>query len=235
MRWPAGPKSFQPEGGGYRRWRGTDGEEVWFHFNTAGISVGVTPFFTGSTSLRVAVIERIHKADDSPLDGAFYGWANPPEGIADAGDYPFAFDTPDFFTYEDLPIPGIVEAHITGFAHDSLVFDSIEAFHEAKARGKVSFSPQTFVPHNRFDSSEDHKDPPESMAYINGFVVDASLRTNCFSELDYYWVLVETFGGRFDIVVDQTRLPSLPKAGDILATYCWLCGRLIWVPDRELN
>src|SRR6188768_1912004 len=110
------------KGGKYLRWAGAGGEELWLQLDGRGDLIGMHPHFSGPSCVRVGVIDRIVRPDDSKLDGAFHGWASPGD-TPENGAYPLVFDLPDARVYSDLEIPGVAEAQIAAFAHELVFFE----------------------------------------------------------------------------------------------------------------
>jgi hypothetical protein len=42
----------------------------------------------------------------------------------------------------------------------------------------------------------------------------------------FWWALVDTLGGTYDVVIDPELLPDSPRAGNILSGWFWLSGRI---------
>ncbi|RMG40631.1 MAG: hypothetical protein D6732_03155 [Methanobacteriota archaeon] len=55
------------------------GAELWLQTDANNELVGMTPFFAGDARIRVRLVARVARPDDTPLEGAFYGWAAPDE------------------------------------------------------------------------------------------------------------------------------------------------------------
>jgi len=53
------------------------------------------------------------------------------------------------------------------------------------------------------------------------------VRANTISGTPYWWALVESVGGTFDVVIDPELLPILPQAGQVMSGWFWLSGRLL--------
>ena len=119
--------------GTYYRWSPGAGVELWAQVDEDGQIIGLNPHFSGAARMRVRLIERVARADDSPLDGAFYGWADPAEEDREEddpedGQYPFAFDAPDIRRHDALALPSIVNVQLAAFAQEVRAFESDEAF-----------------------------------------------------------------------------------------------------------
>jgi hypothetical protein len=60
-----------------------------------------------------------------------------------------------------------------------------------------------------------------------GHVLAAGERINVLTGHAFYWALVETLGGAYDVMIDPELLPSVPAAGGVLSGSFWLSGRII--------
>src|SRR5215510_540635 len=76
---------FPVSGGQYRRWTSRCGAEIWLQIGEGNRIMGMHPHFVGSASMRVGLTERVSRKNDTPLDGAFFGWANPRNEDASSG------------------------------------------------------------------------------------------------------------------------------------------------------
>ena len=86
--------TIDAQAGQYLKWAPPSGEQLWLQVKRNGDAMGMNPHFEGKSSVRIAVEARIARESHTPLDGTFLAWANPPDGAAAGGDYPFAFDCP---------------------------------------------------------------------------------------------------------------------------------------------
>ncbi len=68
--------------------------------------------------------------------------------------------------------------------------------------------------------------PPESHALIAGEVVEAGERRNAVTDRPFWWALVDTVGGTFDVVIDPSLLSNPVRAGNVISGWFWLSGRL---------
>jgi len=217
------------EPGEYLKWAPPSGEQLWLQVTPDGNAMGMTAHFAGLSTIRVAVEARITRPGHTPLEGAFLAWANPPEGTTTGGDYPFAFDCPDAATHLDLALPAILTAQVAAFAQRIAVYASPAAHASQSADGGAS---QSFIPSGLISPSGEPVIPPESSALIAGHVIEASPRVNAVSGLPYWWALVATVGGTFDVVIDPELLADCPRAGQVISGWFWLSGRLTTSSSR---
>jgi hypothetical protein len=215
------------KGGKYLQWTGTAGEQVWLQIDQSSSLIGMNPYFVGNSLLRVRLATIVHREDDSILDGAFSGWANPDGESDDSGDYPLVFDTPDFGTYSGLVLPAIAQVQIVAFAHEIAFYDTVDAFYASQADRDPKFASQSFIPIGLFTPTGSDNHPPEATAFLTGHVVETAFKRNSLTGGSYYWALVNSFGGQYDVVIDPTLLSGAPAAGGVLSGTFWLSGRPI--------
>ena len=163
--------------------------------------------------VRVAVEARVPRPSHTPLDGTFLAWANPPEGAATGGDYPFAFDCPDAATHADLALPVTLTAQVAAFAQQVSLYESAEARTQRQGRQPPHAS---FIPSGLVSPSGEPVTPPEPHALIAGHVLEADTRANAVQR---HAVRVGAGGQRRRHVRrgDRSRLlPDLPRPGKVL-------------------
>jgi hypothetical protein len=219
--------------GEYLKWAPPSGEQLWLQITPDGDAMGMNPHFAGKSSIRLAVEAKVARPAHTPLDGTFLAWANPPAGAATGGDYPFVFDCPDAATHLDLPLPATVTAQVAAFAQQVSLYESAAAYASSQAAEGVSSASQSFIPSGLFSPDGEPRNPPEPHALIAGHVLEAAARVNAVTGLRYWWALVETFGGTFDVVIDPELLADAPRTGNVLAGWFWLSGRLLTGTPRR--
>jgi hypothetical protein len=219
-------ETIKVSGGEYLKWAPPSGEQLWLQVSPKGDGMGMTPHFAGKSSIRVGVETRVTRKAHTALDGTFLGWANPPGGAATGGDYPFAFDCPDAATHVNLALPVTVVAQVAAFAQEVSLYASIEAHDASQAAQGLTFASKSFIPSGLFSPAGEPVNPPEAHALFTGHVIEAEARQNWITGAPYWWALVETLGGSFDVVIDPALLPGEPRAGNVLSGWFWLSGRL---------
>ena len=219
------------KGGKYLRWAGADGEELWLQLDSRGELIGMSPHFSGPSCVRVGVVNRVVRPNDSKLDGAFHAWASP-DDTPENGEYPFVFDLPDANVYSDLEIPSVAEAQVAAFAHEVAFFESEATYESSQDADGTRFASKSFVPTGLFHTARTG-DPAPAEAVFTGHVVQASVCTNAMSGMQFYCALVDTLGGRYDVVIDPELLDRVPTPGGILSGSFWLSGRLTSHPKKK--
>lgn len=212
--------------GQYLKWAPPSGEQLWLQVKRNGDAMGMNPHFEGKSSVRVAVEARIARQSHTPLDGTFLAWANPPDGAATGGDYPFVFDCPDASTHDALSLPAVLVAQVAAFAQQLSVYASPAEYDAAQTAQGLSFGSRSFIPSGLIAPSGEPVVPPESHALIAGLVVEAAERRNSVTGQPFWWALVDTVGGTFDAVIDPSLLAGPVEPGNVVAGWFWLSGRL---------
>jgi len=214
-------ETIECEGGVYYAWRAGGGAELWLQVHD-DVILGVNPHFAGDASMRVGLTARVARDDESPLDGAFYGWAEPADG-AESGQYPFVFDAPDARLQDDLVLPHVGRVQVAAFAHELRAFPDDDAF--GAAEHTVKLAPEAFIPAGLFTGVE--SGPPRAHAVFAGHVVETALRQNGFSRAAFWWARVRTFGGELDVVADPVVLDGELRVGGVVSGAFWLSGRVL--------
>ncbi len=212
--------------GQYLRWAPPSGEQLWLQVKRSGDAMGMNPHFEGKSVVRGTLEARVVRKTHTPLDGTFLAWANPPADGSAGGEYPFAFDCPDATTHDRLELPATVTLQVAAFAQRMTVHDTEAAYHAEQALQGTSFESRSFIPSGLVSPSGEPVTPPESHALIAGHVVEAQERRNSLSGEPYWWALVETLGGTFDVVSDPALLSGPIHTGNVISGWFWLSGRV---------
>jgi len=212
--------------GAYFRWSDPSGAELWLQVNADNQLIGMNPHYAGRSAVRVGLTDRLPSAGPSELDGAFHGWADPAGDEPDTGCYPFVFDAPDYRLREALSLPAVTEVQIAAFAHEIAAFETVAAY-EASQTGDLKFGSQSFIPSGLFTLGGESTAPPKAAALFAGHVRAADEKINVLTGQAFYWALVETLGGAYDVVIDSTLLSGVPAVGGVISGSFWLSGRIV--------
>ncbi len=210
--------------GQYLKWAPPSGEQLWLQVKRNGDAMGMNPHFEGRSVVRVTLEARIARSGHTPLDGTFLAWANP--HAAEGGDYPLAFDCPDAAVHEALELPAVLDAQIAAFAQQITVHGSEAAYAAEQAAQRLSFGSRSFIPSGIISPSGEPVVPPESHALIAGVVIEAEERRNAVTGAPFWWALVDTVGGTYDVVIDPSLLSAPVRSGNVVAGWFWLSGRI---------
>jgi hypothetical protein len=222
------------EGGAYQCWSSASGVELWLQIDADNQLIGLLPHFRGKSAVRVGLTARLIEDRVTEMDGAFHCWSEPANDDPESGCYPFVFDTPDFLCHAGLELPTVAQVQIGAFAHEVESYPSEQAYGESQT-GEVKFASRSFIPSGLFSPDGDRTEPPQAMAIFTGHVIDAGVRKNELTSKRFYWALVETLGGAFDVVISPELLRAPPKTGNILSGSFWLSGRILWERGQALS
>ena len=214
--------------GFYLRFADSSGAEIYLQGNNEQELVGFNPHFAG-VSRRAVGLTRAIERDSSPLDGGFYAWANPLDGKAEAGEYPFVFDTPDFRMNEITSYPHVCEIQLTAFASNDFGIYADEKAYADSQESELKDAAKSFVPIGlpAFDeANEIDLSVARPIGKFAGEIKEYELKTNELSGEKFYWFLVETLGGEVDVVADVKLIADEPRVGSIVCGQFWLSGNL---------
>jgi hypothetical protein len=212
--------------GVYFRWSDPSGAELWLQVSADNELIGMNPHYAGRSAVRVGLTARLPSAEPNELDGSFQGWADPTGDAPDTGCYPFVFDAPDYRLHEGLSLPARKEVQIAAFAREIVAFKSVAAY-DASQTGDLKYASQSFIPSGLFAAAGDSTIPRRAQAIFTGHVLAADEKVNVLTGRAFYWALVETLGGAYDVVIDSRGLSGVPAVGGVLSGSFWLSGRII--------
>lgn len=205
--------------GYYIRWEVGQGIELWAQATPEKRLIWLNPHFNGASEVKINLTQRVPRPD-TPLEGAFYAWANPYRSDeVSTGDYPFVFDAPDALTITaELPTLGM--AQIAAFAHHLDAYPNEEAYYAAQEGGLV-YGAESFIPTGTFQ--------PEQLAraVFSGRVLATNVRVNPITNLIFHWAQVQTLGGVYDVVADPAVVNGHLQQGGIVSGAFWLSGRIL--------
>ncbi|MHB1417819.1 MAG: hypothetical protein ACYC1C_21425 [Chloroflexota bacterium] len=214
-----------PAGNGtYVKWEAGEGVQLWAQLDADGAIIGLVPHFAGKSSMRVGLVARLNRPNESKLDGSFYGWANP-AADPQSGDYPFVFDTPDFATHASLALPSVHNVQLAAFAEEIEAYANDEEF--ASAQEEPPVAPESVIPSGSFTEGEEVGQVPEAYARLSGHVLETATLTNPATDTTFLWARVRTLGGEVDIVADPELLDVPVVPGDVVSGSFWLSGRIV--------
>ena len=137
-----------------------------------------------------------------------------------------AFDCPDAATHDALTLPSTLTAQIAAFAQQLTVYESQTTYDAVQAEHGLPFASRSFIPSGLVSPSGEPVTPPESHALIAGEVIEAAERRNAVTDRPFWWALLDTVGGTFDVVIDPVLLSKPVHRGNVIAGWFWLSGRL---------
>lgn len=214
-------------GGTYLHWRGDCGAELWVQVDPQGRFLDIQPHFSAMATMRIGLIQRLARPTDRPLDGAWQGWADPLDDENPSnGRFELTFEAPDFQLHHELELPVVASVQVAAFAHSITVFNSEDAF-RASPQASGRLEPQSFIPSPQRVRLGGETEPITAEALVCGHLLQVRRLINDLTGLPFYWLLIETLGGRIDLLVDPELLSEEPAVGGIVMTVCWLSGRVL--------
>jgi len=207
--------------GYYLQYHVDDRIELWAQATPIGDLLDCVPFFRGDSRIKIGVADLIRRKD-RPLDGSVYGWVNPTGDRADGGDYPVVIKIPDYEIFRArVALHTVTTMQVTAFANELTIYPDDAAFTEAQP-DRQRMAPESFIPTGMFsDSGSD----PDAQAIFSGHVAASEIRTNPESGRPFCYMLVSTFGGQYDVVVDTALVVEAPAVGSVIQGSFWLTGR----------
>lgn len=230
-------KPVQTPHGFYLKFTDPSGAEIYLQGNFNQELIGFNPHFAGKSRRHVGLTDAINR-DSSELDGGFYAWANPSQkGGEVSGDYPFVFDVPDFRAVIVNDFPFLTDIQLTAFgSNDFQLFADEAAFRENQSEG-LPLASESFVPTGLFSFGDDARNDLTAVrpiASLSGTIKEFELKTNELSGENYYWFLIDTFGGEADVVIDPKYVSQTPQIGGICSGTFWLSGKVIGFVNVDL-
>jgi hypothetical protein len=215
----AARKPIVTKRGSYFLCKSESGAALWLQVNRQGELDGAHPHFHGESKVAIRATSRVHGDSDTELDGSFHAWANPEPNLE--GDYPFVFDSPNFYQLADVALPAEGTAQIAAFADEVTLYGSQEEYSAAQDGDEVKFASHSFIPAGLFGNKGDS---PAAHAIFTGHVVRAERKVNELGGGEFIWALVETLGGTYDVVFDPEICSTVPPPGNVLSGTFWLSG-----------
>jgi len=219
-------RALDTPGGSYIVWDMGGGAELWAQVDGDSSLIGLNPHFRGLGRMEVRLDHTVERASDSPLDGAFYGWAEPSDDAEAQGAYPLVFDVPDMLAWGELALPATRTVQISAFAHDIAVFADDAAYRAAQSSQSL-MAEESFIPAGLFPLDGDPNAAPRSEAVFSGHVLATQVLTNAQTGEEFAWAHVQTYGGTVDVVVDPALLAAPLVVGGVVRGSFWLSGRVV--------
>ena len=209
--------------GSYSRIFDKSGAEIYLQQNRRGKAIGLNPHFSGKGQVKVKLTHGVERKN-SELDGAFYGWLiEPPESNDPTSEIcPILFDSPDCRTLKKIKFPLITNIQISAFAHELKLYDNKKDY-ELNREG--NFALESFIPSGLFTPGGDKIVPPIAYAIFSGKIIAFEKKINSLTKKYYFWLLIKSIGGEFDVVIDMNLIKKDPKIGGYISGVFWLSGQ----------
>lgn len=221
-------ESILCENGSYRKWH-ANGAEVWLHIDGESEVRGMTPSFNGKSKVHVGITGLVEGDSNSQYEASMHCWAEPNTN-GDNGTYPFIFDLVNKAQYPNLNFPLFTTASISAFAHQLEIFDD-EVDFEKNQSHDIPFAAKSFIPVGLF-MGEEQEIPPLAVATFAGNVLEYDRIINELSGNSFYWLLIETLGGTFDVVADPKLINKKLAVGKIVSGTFGLIGQIELSPTQ---
>lgn len=208
----------------YLRYTDPSGAEIWLcGDNQTKAIVGAIPCFLPKQTQMVGIhhIEPIEQGQHG--DGTADGWLNPDDVD---GDYPLVIDLPDYLNHQTNGNPQT--AYLTLFAEDVNLYADRQAFYQSQNDG-LRYAGESFIPMGMFTDENDENDEntkPTAQVLVGGTVLKSELRTNQFTQNQFYWCLLQTYGANYEAVYPLDMFDKMPEVGNVVFGQYWLTGRL---------
>ena len=236
--------------GRYRLWRSAPGAELWFHYperapaKRAAPATGqagspatgpageqapghritaVTPFHRGLSSCRIKVGRILTLDRANPLEGSCLAWL--PPATTGGREQVIVLEFAPFALQPLKPPPFTATAQIVCFAHSVWAHPDVAAYSAATPSNRRiqagSFSPITEadVPEVKLS----YRNSPVTLGLATGIVKRSIRHTNPVTGAPYYWLLLETKRGSFDVVANSEAVSGDISAGHVAQ----VCGSFL--------
>lgn len=235
--------------GNYRVWRSSQGAELWFHYpqraaprpaengataNAAAHAperpVAITPFHRGLSTCALRIGRYLPLDRLNPLAGSCMARL-PPHGEG-AQEQVVVVELAPFGLQPLRTPPYKTMAQIVFFAHSAWAFPDLNAYgrqtpsHRRLLYGSVSTVSETDVPEVKVSSRKS----PLSLTLATGVVRRTIRHINPVTREPYYWLLLETRRGSFDVVVNPAQVEGDISEGHIAQVCGTFTARLSGTP-----
>jgi hypothetical protein len=171
----------------------------------------------------VSIRSILRRPGETSLAGTIRGWVNDETGrTAGILDCPIVIDVPNLATHGRLELPISVDVQVAAFAREVSTFASEDAYYASQEPG--GFASRSYVPSGTFTPEGGATEPPQAFGIFTGHVLEAAAKRNRRTGAAFYWALVDTLGGTFDVLVDPELLTEPPRPGGILQGSFWFSG-----------
>jgi hypothetical protein len=200
------------------------GVELWSSLKTGMPESGLNPHYSGKSDVRVILRENLPNEDEDWLEGSFY--SNLVGGADFTDGFPLVFFSPNFYTISDRNVGRAANVQIAAFGEgeEVEVFDTSVEYEEYQKDNNYFFAEEALIPTGTQDEDGNEVAPAQPTAIIAGKILEQRKIANEDTGKEFYWILAETLGGTYDIVVDPIYLSNKPIVGGIVFGSFWLSG-----------
>lgn len=226
--------------GNYRVWRSQQGAELWFHLpqrttrpaeksepGTAGNAEAkpsaVTPFHRGLSSCEIKIGRYLHVDRANPLEGSCLAWL--PAAGPGSREQVIVLELVPYGLQPLRSPPHATTAQIICFAHAVWAFPDGTAYsHQTPSNRRIQLG--AFSPVTEADVPEvqlSYASSPITLGIATGVVRRAIRHTNPVTGDPYYWLLLETKRGNFDIIANPAQMTGDASEGHVVQ----VCGSFV--------
>jgi hypothetical protein len=205
-------------GGRMGLWRSSGGARMPAHVDKDGAIQCATPSFDGVSRLQVRPTA-IVKDPDCPYCDLLHV-----EVLDSNGQmvYPLPLQIDDIgMTRNRIRFKEPAELRIAAFAEELQLWPDEQAFEASQKGAEPRFASRSLIPSGLFGPA------PNPHALITGAVRSAEARTNEVSGAGFMALVVDTFGGTYDVVATAEQTQGVPRSGAIVQGNFWLVGRIL--------
>lgn len=235
--------------GNYRVWRSQQGAELWFHlpqraarqaekgstgsFEDAGSKLrpsAVTPFHRGLSSCQIRIGRYLHVDRANPLEGSCLAWL-PASGLG-SREQVIVLELAPYGLQPMRTPPHATTAQIVCFAHALWAWPDGAAYaRETPSNRRIQLG--AFSPVTEADVPEvklTYASAPITLGLATGHVRRVIRHMNPVTREPYYWLLLETKRGTFDVIANPSQISGDASEGHIVQVCGSFVARLAGTP-----
>ena len=233
--------------GHYRLWRSQPGAELWFHYPArasakrptataepppaAGHRVtAVTPFHRGLSACKIKIGRVLTLDRANPLEGSCLAWL--PPITAGGREQVIVLELAPFALQPLKTPPFHATAQIVCFAHSVWAYPDVPAY-TAATPGNRRIQAGSFSPITEADVPEvklSYRYSPVTLGLATGIVKRSIRHINPVTGQPYYWLLLETRRGCFDVVANSDAVTGDISQGHVAQVCGSFLARLAGTP-----
>ena len=235
--------------GNYRVWRSPHGAELWFHYPQRVVRPAgkrqsdgtpdatpvlrpnsVTPFHRGLSSCTIKVGRYLTLDRANPLEGSCMAWL--PATGSGSREQVIVLELAPFGLHPLRTPPHSTTAQIVCFAHALWAYPDAASY-SVHTPGNRRIHAGSFSPVTEADVPEvklTYSSSPITLGLATGIVRRAIRHANPETGEPYYWLLLETKRGTFDVVANPTSMSGDVSEGNIAQVCGSFVARLAGTP-----
>jgi hypothetical protein len=180
------------------------------------------PSFDGASRIRVRITGRT-ESDQRGCPMCEIALVEVLDG--DTMAYPLGVELDDIHLGSLQPEGAVIDLTIAAFAESSRRWPDVATYESAAPSPR--FAAQSLIPSGLFSAGE-VKRPPRPEAIVTGLVTKSERRANTLTGGQFDWVLLETYGGIYDMLLPAIGQPYAP--GQVIQGTFWLVAHRAGLP-----